>query len=192
MTDLNNLTSKVLEEKKASLQEEIDQAEREVADEVAAFEKEASEQFEADKKAAQEKIEREKEIQRNSIKIEERNEILSLKQDYIKRILDEAQTKMNETSDDVVKQFAEQTFPQFEGAGQMTLTLGEHSQNALTSDWVNQQAVSGLELTVSDETIANEAGFVLEQKGIEYNFLFSELLEAHRSQYIAEINQKLF
>lgn len=50
MTDLNNLTSKVLEEKKASLQEEIDQAEQEVADEVATFEEEAAEQFEADKK----------------------------------------------------------------------------------------------------------------------------------------------
>lgn len=192
MTDLNALTSKVLEEKKAALQEEINQVEQAVNEEVGAFEAEASERFEAEKKSAKEQIDREKEIQHNSINIQERNKILGMKQEYITRVLDGVIQKMNEADDELVKGFIERTLPQFEGFGHMRLVLGEHNQQAITDQWLGQLDIPGLDVALAEDSVTDEAGFILEQEGIEYNFLFSELLKAHRSKYVAEINQKLF
>lgn len=192
MAELQTLTSQVLKKEKASLKEKVDEKRRQANDEIEEEKIEAKKQFEHDKEDVKAEIERETAIKKNTINIDIRNDILAAKQYYISKLFAATNERLNSLSSDQLQQFASNVLANFKDYGEMTLVVGEHSTEALNQAWLNQQSVENLTLTLSDQTINDEAGFILEQKGIEYNFLLSELLTSMKNDYVADITQKLF
>ena len=54
------------------------------------------------------------------------------------------------------------------------------------------QLTSASELEVSKMTLKQKVGFVLQQSGIEYNYLFDALLKDLKQEYSPELAKKAF
>lgn len=192
MADLEKITKQVIDKEKASLNSQIEEERRAADEEI----QEAKAQAE-DKKAKQkERIDQEVfnqyDIEQNSIAINKRNEKLKLKQELIDRVLTMTQEKLDQVDQEAFKSYTQGVLNQFSQDGKFSLVLGEKSKDLIDETWLSSLNLGNLDLSLSERTIANESGFILEDESIEYNFLFSELIKNSRNDLVRQINQELF
>lgn len=192
MADLEKITKQVIDKEKASLNSQIEEERRAADEEI----QEAKAQAE-DKKAKQkERIDQEVfnqyDIEQNSIAINKRNEKLKLKQELIDRVLSMTQEKLDQVDQEAFKSYTQGVLNQFSQDGKFSLVLGEKSKDLIDETWLSSLNLGNLDLSLSERTIANESGFILEDESIEYNFLFSELIKNSRNDLVRQINQELF
>ncbi|WP_314064973.1 hypothetical protein [uncultured Vagococcus sp.] len=110
--------------------------------------------------------------------------VIAKKQGYLSQLFDEARGNIQAWSPEAFSQMVQPIFNDNSLTGVVTVTLGSYSQGFLAdkqlSDFASEHG--NIEYKLSAELIADEGGFVLSQGGIEYNFLYSSLLE--------EVNEK--
>ena len=73
----------------------------------------------------------------------------------------------------------------------ITLVLGEATASQLSQEDIHQ-LTNASELEVSQTTLKQKVGFVLQQSGIEYNYLFDALLKDLKQEYSPELAKKAF
>lgn len=64
--------------------------------------------------------------------------------------------------------------------------------NLVDQAWINETTDPELVATLSNETISDEAGVLVQKDGIEYNFLFDALIDDAKSELIPIITKELF
>lgn len=192
MAELDKITQQVIDKEKKSLDEKVEKARAEAEEAIQA----AKDNAEAERAKQVERINQETsaqyDIEANSIAINERNQKLSIKQDYIEQVLQETQAKLDAVDEETFKNFAQGVLSRFEGEGKLTVILGEKSQSLIDEAWLKNVSVPGLDLDLGSETVPEESGFVLSGQGVEYNYLFSELIDNAKNDFVRQINQELF
>ena len=192
MADLDKITQQVIDKEKVSLDNQIKKERENAEEEIQAAKQSAEEKKQRQFERIDQDINNQYEIELNSISINERNEKLKIKQSYIEQVLNKVQSKLDAIDAESFKSFTTDILKQFSDAKHLNLVLGEKSKGLIDDNWLSSINVDGLDVSLSDKTVPNESGFLLEDENIEYNFLFSELIKNNKNEYIRQIDQKLF
>lgn len=128
---------------------------------------------------------------RSRQQVEVRQETLIEKQHYLDKLFEEAYEIMSNWSKNEMQQFAKSCLQALPINGEVMLLTGEKNQLVLSSDWL-EEISNELSYTLHlGEAIQNE-GFIVDDQGIQYNFLYRDLLNELRSQAGSEITRELF
>ncbi|MGG5339491.1 V/A-type H+/Na+-transporting ATPase subunit E [Enterococcus pernyi] len=130
---------------------------------------------------------------RNRQQVEVRQATLNEKQEFLHRLFAEARQELESwpAADQLSLMF--NMVQNLSLSGEVTLLAGEKSAAILTNEVVtkwNQQLLFTLHL--SDRRIAKEAGFLIDDQGVQYNFVYSDLVQEVQEQMRFEIAKQLF
>ncbi|WP_424684656.1 hypothetical protein [Enterococcus sp.] len=123
-----------------------------------------------------------------------RQDSLVEKQRYLDRLFEEAYEKMASWDKGTIQAFATLSLKQLpiteEG---ILLPSGPHATAALDASFVTAiQKELDYQLRLGEALTATEEGFVVDVAGVQYNFLYRDLLNEQRSATGNEMSQKLF
>ncbi|EDP67982.1 V-type ATPase, subunit E [Carnobacterium sp. AT7] len=192
MSDLKLLTERLIENKKAEVQVKIKEAEAEKAQLL-----EESARSLAEEKAKQislidSRLARKFEQDKHTLQINKRNELLSEKQKMLKLVFNKAEEQMNQWTDTEFQQFLLSVLKQHKDSESIELILGQYSIDKVSDDWINKVAKEEVNIQLSTETISKKNGFILKKTGIEYNYLFDELVKDIKGQLVSSVSKQLF
>lgn len=128
----------------------------------------------------------------NRQQLEVKQETLNSKQVLLSQLFKETTKKMTEWDTETFQQFAAGILSNLHLAGDVSVNAGEYSKDKMSQEWLNQFTTERLVLHLSEQTIPNESGFVLAKDGIEYNFLFSTLVQEVQTSESYKIAEMLF
>ncbi len=135
----------------------------------------------------------EKKIQR--IELEKNQSIMLEKQAYLKKVIDKMAVKLKTLSKEESQSFMSSIFISNDLSGQIDVLIGELSQETITQEWLDQLANQNempVTYVLSSEVISNDGGFILSQDGIEYNYLYSSILDEISEEKEYDIVSELF
>ncbi|MER2130950.1 MAG: ATPase [Carnobacterium inhibens] len=192
MSDLKLLTERLIENKKAEVQEKIKEAEAEKAQLL-----EESARNLAEEKAKQislidSRLARKFEQDKHTLQINKRNQLLSEKQKMLKIVFSKAEEQMNQWTDTDFQQFLLSVLKQHKVSESIELIVGQYSVDKVSNDWINKVAKEEVNIQLSTETISKKNGFILKKTGIEYNYLFDELVKDIKGQLVSSVSKQLF
>jgi len=192
MADLKEMTERVVDQEKETIRQEIEAKREEATEEVESARQNLEIQRDQKLKAIDFEMQEERQIQKSSLQNEHRNQILASKQKHITEVLNDAETKLDNIDDNDFQKFTKSVIQQFKQEDKIELILGEKSENKIRQEWLDAQGISNPEVTLSEETVNDESGVIVKQGGVEYNFLFSELISALKPELVSHITQELF
>lgn len=134
-----------------------------------------------------------KKIQR--IELEKNQSIMLEKQAYLKKVIDKMAVKLKTLSKEESQSFMSSIFISNDLSGQIDVLIGELSQETITQEWLDQLANQNempVTYVLSSEVISNDGGFILSQDGIEYNYLYSSILDQISEEKEYDIVSELF
>lgn len=117
---------------------------------------------------------------------------LNQKQGYLEQLFTEATERMNDWTEVEFQRFVEPIIRQLPIKGHANLKLGEFSQNKVSNKWLQSHSPEILTLNLEKETIPNVGGFIVAKDGIEYNFLFSSLVQEIKKLESFKVAELLF
>lgn len=193
MSDLKLITDRMIEKKKAEIQETIHQTELEAKETIALAEVKLAEEKEKQLKLIDNRLAEDFEKNKNSLENQKRNKILAEKQHFLSNIFEDAQKTMENWNDSEFQEFLLSVLVQFNSLETIELVLGEQSSNKVSESWIVNVVQKSLPVTLSAETINRKAGFIIKDStGIQYNYLFDSLITEVRNQLVPSVSKKLF
>ena len=129
---------------------------------------------------------------KHTLQINKRNQLLSEKQKMLKIVFSKAEEQMNQWTDTDFQQFLLSVLKQHKGSESIELIVGQYSVDKVSNDWINKVAKEVVDIQLSAETISRKNGFILKKTGIEYNYLFDELVKDIKGQLVSSVSKQLF
>ncbi len=130
---------------------------------------------------------------RNRQQVEVRQENLNAKQEFLRRLFADAVTEMENWDESEQIQFIKNALYSLPLTGKVAFIAGEKSaaylSQTLLDEWNNELPFM---MVLSDETVADQAGFLINDQGVQYNFLFSSLVQDIQGTMSFEIANQLF
>ncbi|EGO9937776.1 TPA: ATPase V [Enterococcus faecium] len=130
---------------------------------------------------------------RNRQQVEVRQENLNAKQEFLRRLFADAVTEMENWDESEQIQFIKNALYSLPLTGKVAFIAGEKSaaylSQTLLDEWNNELPFM---MILSDETVADQAGFLINDQGVQYNFLFSSLVQDIQGTMSFEIANQLF
>ncbi|NTR31875.1 ATPase V [Enterococcus faecium] len=130
---------------------------------------------------------------RNRQQVEVRQENLNAKQEFLRRLFADAITEMENWDESEQIQFIKNALYSLPLTGKVAFIAGEKSaaylSQTLLDEWNNELPFM---MVLSDETVADQAGFLINDQGVQYNFLFSSLVQDIQGTMSFEIANQLF
>ncbi|WP_368265789.1 ATPase V [Enterococcus faecium] len=130
---------------------------------------------------------------RNRQQVEVRQENLNAKQEFLRRLFADAVTEMENWDEYEQIQFIKNALYLLPLTGKVAFIAGEKSaaylSQTLLDEWNNELPFM---MVLSDETVADQAGFLINDQGVQYNFLFSSLVQDIQGTMSFEIANQLF
>lgn len=130
---------------------------------------------------------------RNRQQVEVRQENLNAKQEFLRRLFADAVTEMENRDESEQIQFIKNALYSLPLTGKVAFIAGEKSaaylSQTLLDEWNNELPFM---MVLSDETVADQAGFLINDQGVQYNFLFSSLVQDIQGTMSFEIANQLF
>ncbi|MGO4928921.1 V-type ATP synthase subunit E [Fundicoccus sp. Sow4_F4] len=191
MAKINELVEQVVKKETLAFQENVETKRAEAKQALADKQQVLQADLVAEKAKVDERLNTRYQITNQSQTIAHRDLLLREKQTLLNKVFSLAEDQLNNLSSEAFKAFVTDILSQFKGQGDLTLKLGEHSQDLLDQVWLETVDVEAVNIQLSDETIANKGGFILEKAGIQYNFLSDTLIKDAKTRLTVEIS-KLF
>lgn len=182
MSNLENLTEKILEEAKMQSDAMLREAKAFEDDVVMKKVKEAKEKKEKMLEKGRFEANLLKERIISNAEVNRRNELLNGKQQIIDRVFEEAKEKLQGLSEDQYVAFVKETI---EG-----LSLKGTEILKVTSTYKESIKALGLPVKVSEETVPS--GFLLQDDKISFNYNFSDMVDFYRDELVKDVASKLF
>ena len=130
---------------------------------------------------------------RNRQQVEVRQENLNAKQEFLRRLFADAIAEMENWDEPEQIQFIKNALYSLPLTGKVAFIAGEKSaaylSQTLLDEWNNELPFM---MVLSDETVADQAGFLINDQGVQYNFLFSSLVQDIQGTMSFEIANQLF
>lgn len=132
--------------------------------------------------------------QQSRQQMEIRQESLVEKQSYLDRLFEEAYEQMAAWNQETIRAFAEASLKKLPISNHaQLLPAGSNAVAALTTDFVDEvNKTLAYTLFLGKPLEGTGEGFVIDVAGIQYNFLYRDLLKELRSTTGSEMTQKLF
>lgn len=149
--------------------------------------------FQKQKARQLEGIERNYRQLRNRQQVESRQQTLNEKQNFLQRLFTEATTQLEGQPKEAQIYLMTEMLHTLTLTGQVRLILGEktvdHVSLELIDKWNNELP---FELVLDEEVIEKQAGFLIDDQGVQYNFLYRNLIREVEETMRFEIAQQLF
>lgn len=198
MSNLNNLTSKIIEDAENIANEIIEECKRE--------EKRISQSWTESGEAEKNKIIKQAQIEASgkteraisNIKLKVRNNILEAKQNLITKVFNTAMENLYHMSDIEYKEFVKNYILGLDIQGDEEIYIENKRQKTISEDFIkelnslliNNHKKGELKLGSINRNITS--GFVLMKNGIEINCTYESLLEYYRDELEGKIVKTLF
>ncbi|MGM0157891.1 V/A-type H+/Na+-transporting ATPase subunit E [Enterococcus sp. AZ191] len=149
--------------------------------------------FQKQKARQLEGIERNYRQLRNRQQVESRQQTLNEKQNFLQRLFSEATTQLESQPNEAQIDLMTEMLHTLTLTGHVRLILGEktvdHVSLELIDKWNNELP---FELVLDEEVIEKQAGFLIDDQGVQYNFLYRNLIREVEETMRFEIAQQLF
>lgn len=198
MSNVKNLTSKILKDAEERKESILKAANEERAKIIA--KKEAIAKSEEETMIEKAKMEAKTRHERivSSAELKARNEKLAAKQSVIDSVFEQSIEELCKMSDNDMKKFIKDMILSSDIAGDEKIILNEKGKSLLDKTLLVQinselksKGKKG-ELTVSNEVRTFKGGFILEKDGIEINNTFEDLVNSSRDDLEFEVANVLF
>ncbi|AIY84928.1 MAG: V-type ATP synthase subunit E [Clostridium baratii] len=198
MSNINNLTSKILsdaEERKESILKEANEEKAKIVSKKEALAK-SEEATMVEKAKTEAKTAKERII--SGAELRSRNEKLTAKQAVIDKVFEKSIEKLCKMSDQEIKEFIKNKIVNADVVGDETIILNEKGNKLVDANLLKEINSELLakgkkgELTISKEVRNFKGGFILEKDGIEINNTFEDLVNSERDDLEFEVAKVLF
>ncbi|MGX7013549.1 hypothetical protein [Vagococcus silagei] len=126
------------------------------------------------------------------IDLDENQAIMLAKQAYVEKIIADISSHLFALTTAQLQEMVCHIFMTNDLVGEVEVVVGEKSAAAITQAWLTEQTTTDTIYKLATEVLKNDGGFVLRQKGIEYNYLFSSILNQISEEKEYEIVSNLF
>ena len=195
MSNINNLTSKIIKDAEDEKEIIIQTAEKEKNKILSTKQVEAS----TAEKIIIEKAEREavsrKERIISSAKLQARNEKLQAMQEVIREIFESSIETLCNLSEDEFKVFVTESILNSDIVGEQNIILNDSSKNIINKTFlaeINKELGAKANVILSEETRNFKGGFILEKDGIEINNTFEALVNSLKDDLSIDVAIMLF
>ena len=195
MSNINNLTSKIIKDAEDEKEIIIQTAEKEKNKILSKKQVEAS----TAEKIIIEKAEREavsrKERIISSAKLQARNEKLQAMQEVIREIFESSIETLCNLSEDEFKVFVTESILNSDIVGEQNIILNDSSKKIINKTFlagINKELGSKANVILSEETRNFKGGFILEKDGIEINNTFEALVNSLKDDLSIDVAIMLF
>ncbi|MDY6012684.1 V-type ATP synthase subunit E [Clostridium sp.] len=198
MSDVKNLTSKILKDAEERKESILKAANEERAKIIAKKEAIAKQEEEAMIEKAKNEAKTRHERIVSGAELKARNEKLAAKQSVIDSVFNQSIEELCKMSDDDMKKFIKDMILNSDITGDEKIILNQKGKSLLDKSLLNtinsELKANGKkgELTVSDEVRTFKGGFILEKDGIEINNTFEDLVNSSRDDLEFEVANVLF
>lgn len=193
MSNIKNITSKILKDAEARKENILAAAEEEKskvlskkvssANEIA---KEILEKAEVEAKSKKERV-------ISSAKLKVRNNKLAAKQEIINEVFEKSIDKLTTLSKEEFLSFLENTISSMNLTGRQTLILNKEGLKFVDSEFIDKlNEKINAEITLSETAGNFKGGFILENNGIEINSTYEALVSSLRDELEFEVAKVLF
>lgn len=191
MKDLEQLKQQVLKEVEEDFSHQLAVATKEEEERTNVMNATLAEQEVAKKTQLKQRAKQLWDKEKQSLVNTSKKEILQEKRRLLDSVFDEVYSLMSGWSGVTLVQFIQSAVAQLPKQEKITLVLGESTASQLSQEDIHQLTNTS-ELEVSQTTLKQKVGFVLQQSGIEYNYLFDALLKDLKQEYSPELAKKAF
>lgn len=187
MKDLQSLSEQILNKTKAKGQSKLEDAEKISVAKIEESRLTLVEQQKARKAAILKKVANDFDREQQTLKNKERNAVLKEKQVILKSVFQQALEKMNTWDETHFAQFLNGVLSQAYDSKAYSIVPGAKSIAHFKGKELQQLLVKYPTVKISEETIPNKAGFILQESGIDYNYCFDDLIEDVKNDFAAEL-----
>ncbi|MFH5837107.1 V-type ATP synthase subunit E [Proteiniclasticum sp. C24MP] len=182
MSNLGNLTDKILEEAKIKAQRQIGEAEAFSKDTVSRKVREAEEKKAKmlEKAAFDANLLKERMI--SNAEVNSRNEVLSSKQKIIDKVFEEAKKRLGELPENDYIEYVKTTLSSLKLKGTETLLVKKEYRDDIKA--------LGLPYEISEESV--ESGFQVKDDKISLNYNFNDMVDFYRDELVKDVADALF
>lgn len=191
MKDLEQLKQQVLKEVEEDFSHQLAVATKEEEERTNVMNATLAEQEVAKKTQLKQRAKQLWDKEKQSLVNASKKEILQEKRRLLDSVFDEVYSLMSGWSGVTLVQFIQSAVAQLPKQEKITLVLGEATASQLSQEDIHR-LTNASELEVSQTTLKQKVGFVLQQSGIEYNYLFDALLKDLKQEYSPELAKKAF
>ena len=195
MSNISNLTSKILEDAEDKKTSILDDANEQRDKIIAKKEEEAS----AEEKLILERAERDAAARKERIisgaELNSRNEKLAAKQKVINSVFESSVEALCNLSNEELKDFVTDSILNSGIEGNQNLILNEEGAKVITTEVLNEinnKLNSKATITLSSEKRNFKGGFILEKDGIEINNTYEALVSSIKDDLSLKVAQVLF
>lgn len=198
MSNIKNLTEKILEEAKHKEKEIVTYAESEKEKILSSKIKEADDEKKLILLKAEEEAKTKKERIISSTTLKVRNEKLEIKQKLISEVFDKALEELCSMNSSKLKNFIKHTILDLDIEGDETIILNEDGKSKIDDKFVEDLNFIFLarnkkgELKVREENGNFKGGFIVEKNGVEINSTFEALMDSMKDELEYEVSKALF
>ncbi|MFY9901237.1 MAG: hypothetical protein WAK52_01420 [Trichococcus sp.] len=187
MKDLQSLSEQILNKTKAKGQSKLEDAEKISVAKIEESRLTLVEQQKARKAAILKKVANDFDREQQTLKNKERNAVLKEKQVILKSVFQQALEKMNTWDETHFAQFLNGVLSQADDSKPYSIVPGAKSIAHFKGKELQQLLVKYPAVKISEETIPNKAGFILQESGVDYNYCFDDLIEDVKNDFAAEL-----
>ncbi|HEX5351417.1 MAG TPA: hypothetical protein VFW58_07300 [Trichococcus sp.] len=187
MKDLQSLSEQILNKTKAKGQSKLEDAEKISVAKIEESRLTLVEQQKARKAAILKKIANDFDSEQQTLKNKERNAVLKEKQVILKSVFQQALEKMNTWDETHFAQFLNGVLSQADDSKAYNIVPGAKSIAHFKGKELQQLLVKYPAVKISEESIPNKAGFILQESGVDYNYCFDDLIEDVKNDFAAEL-----
>ncbi|MPN05280.1 V-type proton ATPase subunit E [bioreactor metagenome] len=187
MKDLQSLSEQILNKTKAKGQSKLEDAEKISVAKIEESRLTLVEQQKARKAAILKKVANDFDREQQTLKNKERNAVLREKQVILKSVFQQALEKMNTWDESHFAQFLNGVLAQTDASKAYSIVPGAKSISHFKGKELQQLLAKYPAVKISEESIPNKAGFILQEGGVDYNYCFDELIEDVKNDFAAEL-----
>ncbi|MGX7140196.1 hypothetical protein ACWOBX_01780 [Facklamia languida] len=191
MGKIETLQKTIIDKVQATGEAQVQNHQATLSDQLDQFKARLADQLHHQKESYERNESRKFDIRQQSLANELRNQKLTHKQGLLKDIIREVAPQINEMAPEEFIQLIQHVIGKVDASRAFTLQLGANSK-----DKVSQEAVEGFraqfpQMQVTEEAIANKSGFLISQDGMNFNYLFEDVVDELIPQLLIELEHEL-
>lgn len=192
MKDLAQLKESILQEVTAEYSTRLEVVTNQEEEKINHIQSKIEEQLVTKKMALKKEAKSQLDRQQQSVLNQQKKEVLQVKHELLEQVYTQVVHVLSNWSGETLLLFIEGALSHLPTNQQMVLTLGEETIHNLPKKEQDELQHHYPHLTISEKVLPKQAGFVVTCDGVEYNYLFEELVKELKEDFSPILALKAF
>lgn len=192
MKDLEQLKQHILADLEKESKQRMEVATKEQEERISQMNVQYSQQEMAKKTTLKQEAKSQYEKEQQTILNASKKEVLRVKRELLESVFDDVLQVMSNWNGETLRLFIESAIRKLPKQQQTTLTFGEDTVSKLNDEEKQLLTTQFPFIQLDETTLPKQTGFVLSQEGIEYNYVFKDLIQDLKKEYSPILARKAF